>query len=182
MMVQLRGWAALVGCVLGCTAISWLRFYQVRTLRVDDLHLPLLARLWPSIALGLLAAIFAWRYLLLYRSSLSLRAIVVGAVALHLAAAPALPLTSNDIFSNLAYGRLAALGQNPYAATPRALATNDEFRAHVGSLWRDTPSVYGPIVTALSGSVCRIQRLWGALFVVEVDDARLQPHCGGYRL
>src|ERR1700690_3333311 len=106
MMSRLRAPLALSVCMLGCTIISWLRLLQVHTLRVDDLQLPFWERMWPSTAFGFFAAILAWQYLSLLRTSPSLRNLAAAAIVLHLAAAPALPLTSNDIFSNLAYGHL----------------------------------------------------------------------------
>jgi hypothetical protein len=153
----------LVGCALGCAAISWLRYCQVGTLRIDDVPLPIIQKLWPTFAFGALVAIMAWRFFELYRCPGTLGVMVVGAVALHLSAALALPLTSNDLFSNLAYGHLAAMGYNPYLTPPRSLAPSDPFAALVGRRWLDTPVVYGPIVTGLCAVVGRCQRVWSAI-------------------
>ncbi len=110
----------------------------------------------------------AWYFLQLHRCAKSLLAMLVGALAMHSIAALSLPLTSNDVFSNLAYGHLSALGFNPYASTPRVLDNSDAFVELIAARWRDTPIVYGPIVTAFCGAVGRVHNLLGALFVWKV--------------
>src|SRR6185436_15381086 len=89
--------------------------------------------------------------------------LVAGALLVHAAAALALPLTSNDLFSNLAYGRLSHLGWNPYLHAPRALPPDDPFLALVGRRWLDTPIVYGPILTALDAAVGYFTNVFHAL-------------------
>lgn len=71
-------------------------------------------------------------------------------VALNLASAAFLPLTSADVLMYAAYGRLQRLGLSPYAITPA-----DVFRQAYDPVliwterpWQDTPSVYGPVVSA----------------------------------
>src|ERR1700690_3725744 len=164
-MSQRRMLAILILCMLGCVLVSWLRYFQVQTLRVDDLHLPWLKGNWPRAVLGLFMGVSAWYFLLLHRRAKSLSALSLGAVAVHPAAALSLPLTSNDVFSNLAYGHLAALGFNPYVPTPHVFNSGQKFVAFIASRWRDTPIVYGPVVTALCGAVGRVHDLLSALVV-----------------
>ncbi|MDX6417424.1 MAG: hypothetical protein QOG28_2044 [Trebonia sp.] len=59
------------------------------------------------------------------------------------------PVGSGDIASYAAYGRIAALGQNPYTFTPLKLpgGTHNPYTAIVGVKWQNTPSVYGPVAT-----------------------------------
>ena len=57
------------------------------------------------------------------------------------------PSGSADHLNYAAYGRIAALGLDPYVTTPAALP-GDPVTDAVEE-WRDTPSVYGPIVTAV---------------------------------
>ena len=57
------------------------------------------------------------------------------------------PSGSADHLNYAAYGRIAALGLDPYQATPAALPA-DPVAAAVEE-WRDTPSVYGPAATAV---------------------------------
>jgi hypothetical protein len=57
------------------------------------------------------------------------------------------PVGSADIASYAAYGRVAALGLDPYAVTPIMLPGGkaNPYTALVSPQWRNTPSVYGPI-------------------------------------
>ena len=71
------------------------------------------------------------------------------------------PLTSADVEMYAAYGRLQMLGRNPYEIT-----VGEIFRTQYDSVlywterpWQDTPSVYGPIVSA---SQVLANRLGGA--------------------
>lgn len=78
------------------------------------------------------------------------RRLAVGAMALHLLAWPSLPITSNDVFSNLAYGHMARRGLDPGQVGPSALGADDPFGRLVSPRWRDTPSVYGPLSLAVA--------------------------------
>jgi hypothetical protein len=55
------------------------------------------------------------------------------------------PVGSSDIASYAAYGRIAALGGDPYVMSPAQLG--DTYAHLVGSSWKYTPSVYGPVAT-----------------------------------
>ncbi len=67
---------------------------------------------------------------------------IVALVALFTLAPP---LLSRDVFSYIAYGRLAAKhGLNPYVAVP-AQRPNDSVLPFVG--WRRAPGAYGPLFT-----------------------------------
>ena len=59
------------------------------------------------------------------------------------------PVGSSDTASYAAYGRIAALGHNPYTYTPADLPghANNPYTALVAPMWRGTPSVYGPVAT-----------------------------------
>ncbi|WP_369386631.1 hypothetical protein AB5J72_02745 [Streptomyces sp. CG1] len=67
-----------------------------------------------------------------------------GAIAVLLVA-DLTPIGSSDTASYAAYGRIAALGGDPYVTTPAQLGG---VYAHlVSDAWRNTPSVYGPVAT-----------------------------------
>jgi hypothetical protein len=70
----------------------------------------------------------------------------VGALA-ALLLANFTPFGSSDTASYAAYGRIAALGGDPYVMTPAQLGGN--YADLVGTAWRNTPSVYGPVATWL---------------------------------
>ena len=59
------------------------------------------------------------------------------------------PVGSSDTASYAAYGRLAALGRDPYS--PGSLAWlkvyDPKYLQVVGQLWKNQPSVYGPVAT-----------------------------------
>jgi hypothetical protein len=59
------------------------------------------------------------------------------------------PVGSSDTASYAAYGRLASLGRDPYAANSVAFLYNHDrpYYEVVGSLWQHQPSVYGPVAT-----------------------------------
>jgi len=78
-------------------------------------------------------------------------ALVLGSIAaLYALILLAPPLASTDIFSYQFYGRIGQLYRfNPYLAGPGALA-GDPLYHYIGSKWIGTPTVYGPVFTALS--------------------------------
>jgi len=58
------------------------------------------------------------------------------------------PVGSSDTASYAAYGRIASQGGNPYIISPHAWG--DVAYTHViGSAWKNTPSVYGPVATMI---------------------------------
>ncbi|MGW0476290.1 polyprenol phosphomannose-dependent alpha 1,6 mannosyltransferase MptB [Streptomyces coeruleorubidus] len=67
-----------------------------------------------------------------------------GALAV-LVVANLTPVGSSDTASYAAYGRIAALGGDPYVTTPAQLG--GAYAHLVGDVWRNTPSVYGPVAT-----------------------------------
>jgi alpha-1,6-mannosyltransferase len=76
--------------------------------------------------------------------------LVLGVIAaLHALMLLGPPLASTDIFSYQFYGRIGAVyGGNPYLAGPLALHF-DPLYQYIGSKWVYTPTVYGPLFTAL---------------------------------
>ena len=59
------------------------------------------------------------------------------------------PVGSSDAASYAAYGRIAALGHNPYTFTPSMLpgGRHNPYTMLVSPQWQGTPSVYGPVAT-----------------------------------
>jgi len=67
------------------------------------------------------------------------------------------PVGSSDIASYAAYGRIAALGGNPYTHSPLlALGAHSPYTRAVGTVWRGQTSVYGPIATAVQSFAASI--------------------------
>ncbi len=81
---------------------------------------------------------------------LSVRAVLASIAALNVLALVAPPLLSSDLFSYIAYGRLGAMyGINPYLHGPNFIAFDPLYQM-IGAQWTHTPTVYGPLFTALS--------------------------------
>ncbi len=60
------------------------------------------------------------------------------------------PVGSSDTASYAAFGRITALGGNPYTSNPKAfLGAHSAYLNIVGAVWKTQPSVYGPIATEL---------------------------------
>jgi hypothetical protein len=78
------------------------------------------------------------------------RVVLMCIAALHALILLAPPLLSTDVFSYQFYARMGAVyGANPYLAGPHALALDPLF-PYIGAKWAYTPTVYGPLFTALS--------------------------------
>ena len=93
-----------------------------------------------------IAYVFAVRH----AEGLSPRAVLMCVAALQALVLLAPPLLSTDVFSYGAYGRMGALyGANPYLHGPYAISL-DPLYPFIGAKWVTTPSVYGPLFTALS--------------------------------
>ncbi|MDR2987769.1 MAG: hypothetical protein LBV34_23320 [Nocardiopsaceae bacterium] len=60
------------------------------------------------------------------------------------------PVGSSDTASYAAYGRIAALGGNPYTTNPMLyLGRHSPYTIAVGDKWKTQPSVYGPFGTVI---------------------------------
>jgi alpha-1,6-mannosyltransferase len=56
------------------------------------------------------------------------------------------PMFSKDVYSYLAQSEIAARGLDPYTVGPaEALGNNDVLTRNVPTMWRETPSPYGPL-------------------------------------
>ena len=67
------------------------------------------------------------------------------------------PVGSSDIASYAAYGRIAALGGNPYTHSPAAaLGLHSPYTQAVGTVWRGQVSVYGPVATTIQSFAASI--------------------------
>ena len=81
---------------------------------------------------------------------MSARTVLMCIAAIHALVLLAPPLLSTDVFSYQFYGRMGEIyGTNPYLAGPHALALDPLF-PYIGAKWSYTPTVYGPLFTALS--------------------------------
>jgi alpha-1,6-mannosyltransferase len=116
----------------------------------------------PGWNLALLAVAFvAFAALLVLedrRPALSVAHVVVPAFALLLLAVVVAPVSSRDVWSYVAYGRTVSVHhESPYVSPP-AEFPDDPMYPRVSRMWRDTPSVYGPLFTAVSAGGMAVTR------------------------
>jgi hypothetical protein len=84
------------------------------------------------------------------------------------------PVGSADVASYAAYGRIAALGHNPYTFTPYDLPGakqgHNPYTAIINPMWRNTPSVYGPIATWVQTLAAQIggARAWVTIWMLMI--------------
>jgi len=126
-----------------------------RLLGLDDLARDPLAGVG-IVSMIVATAAFCWALLEAWRGRISLRtALLVGLAFQALAVAVPL-LFSRDVYSYAIYGRIWSVhGENPYLAEPSSVRT-DPMYPLVGEQWQDTPAVYGPAFTLLSGALARM--------------------------
>ncbi|KGN37286.1 hypothetical protein [Knoellia subterranea] len=103
------------------------------------------AAVWTAYTLGAAGvALAVWR-----RGSELPRPVVA---LLAVAAALTAPFGSGDHLSYAAYGRILALGDNPWLVSPATYRGGlDPVVSAVEAPWREEPSVYGPFATLLQG-------------------------------
>jgi len=82
------------------------------------------------------------------------------------------PVGSGDVASYAAYGRIAALGHNPYVFTPARLpgGKDNPYTAIVSPQWQHTASVYGPVATWMQQLAAEIggARPWLTIWVLMI--------------
>jgi len=169
--IGLRAALPIAACLLLAAALSWARDILAGSLGLDTRSLPVGYRIWPFVAFGVLAAIAGRRFLQVLRSTprYPWPHLLAGAFAIHLAALPALPLTSSDLFSHLSYARLSQLGKNPYRTGPADLPEGDPRRGLVDARWLHTPMVYGSLTALVARPVGRIESLCAAIVAFKLD-------------
>ncbi|MCW2531944.1 MAG: hypothetical protein JWP62_1514 [Blastococcus sp.] len=136
---QLVGWVAAGVLLLGalCAAWTWLGLFLLRPVRTEG------ARAYSDRGRGDESS-HRWR----------VRGVTGLAVAWSLPLLVTGPVGSLDVQSYAAVGRLAAIGLDPYHATPGRLT--DSYGAAVDPGWRWTPTPYGPLQVALLRGVALV--------------------------
>jgi hypothetical protein len=144
--------------LLAASFVSWIRYLMGGTLNVTELTPSQDLVLGLAFAAALATASVLYLLGLAWASGSPARRLLGTAVLVHVCAATSLPLTSNDIFANLAYGRLAALGKDPAFARAAELPPGDSYAPLVDARWRGRVSVYGPVLNALAGACASSDR------------------------
>lgn len=106
------------------------------------------AMIWLAIVIGALGLWIGLRALADGWKPRVRRLFALG-TALSLATITVPPLTSADVLMYAAYGRLQAIGRDPYEITPAEVFRGqfDPVLEYTERPWQDTPSVYGPITS-----------------------------------
>jgi hypothetical protein len=114
------------------------------------------AALWAAMIVGTLAVPVGLSALRAGWQPDPVRLIAAGVLAVAvLAVTP--PVGSTDMMDYATYGRIATLGHNPHVMTPYQLRRTGDPVARLSSkAWRNTPSVYGPVVTATEWAASRL--------------------------
>jgi len=81
--------------------------------------------------------------------SVPARAVLVAGLLAATALTLVPPFGSSDHLSYAAYGRMLVTGHNPYTTTPAQLAALGDPVARAVQDWSGSPSVYGPLATAI---------------------------------
>jgi hypothetical protein len=96
-------------------------------------------------------------------------AVAAGAVAVLVNITP---VGSSDIASYAAYGRIAALGHDPYTFLPSMLPSgkHNPYTMLVSPQWQKTPSVYGPVATwmHLAAALIGGSKPWATIWVLMI--------------
>ncbi len=104
------------------------------------------------VALGVAFIVLFASYAVAVRTAhrLSPRVLLGAILALHAMVLFGPPLFSSDVFSYTAYARIGSVyGANPYLHGPSAFPL-EALHPLIGVQWVGTPTVYGPLFTALS--------------------------------
>ncbi|HEX7161615.1 MAG TPA: hypothetical protein VF223_10325 [Trebonia sp.] len=137
-------------------------------------HLPdLLANLIMYVSIGLCCLGLA---MMLWANSRgwspSPRRVFLAAAATVAVVVSITPVGSGDVASYAAYGRIAALGHNPYTFTPAMLpgGGGNPYTAIVSPQWQGTASVYGPVATwmHLLAALIGGERPWLTIWVLMI--------------
>jgi hypothetical protein len=125
-----------------------------------------------GVAAGLVAVRRGWRP----RPRLLIAGSLIAVVLLMLLP----PIGSTDMLNDVIYGRITALGHNPYTMTPRQLMrTGDPVASNAVKKWRRRPSPYGPLTTVTQGAASTLAgdsasatifwlKIWNALAFLAV--------------
>jgi hypothetical protein len=126
--------------ILVLTACSWARWAATGSQKVDENYPSELAGafLMAGVVLGWGLLVWGWRGLLLRPVANPRRLAFTGLAVATLM----LPLLSNDFFSLLTYGSLAAKGRDVY--TTASALPDSVWYTWVGQRWNDKVCVYGP--------------------------------------
>ena len=160
---------AIVHCLSSAVLVTWLNSAWAGTIKVDDCPASLLQRgvIGTLLTLSLAAAAFFFLKAWLAAARQPLDGLLPIALLLHVICFLALPSTTNDVFSNITFGRELLAGLNPYHDVPSGFGT-DPIVEYMGSIWLNTPSVYGPLANLVSGLAAWPPGVWAPMLLFKL--------------
>jgi hypothetical protein len=155
----------LLGGLAIVTACSWGRYLATGSLKVDQSY-PARSvgyAILVVLVLGWAVAVLGWRGLLAAPPAHPRR---TAFAALGIAGFM-LPMLSNDVFSVLSYGSVAAAGHDVYGTV--AWLPGSPFYRYVGERWSETACMYGPttLIAALPARLAG-ENAWAGLAILRV--------------
>ena len=168
---MLWGGCGIALCLAVMSAVSFLRAILDGHLDPDNSNLPLTGYLLVVLPIAGAQLLSGWLFMKAWAgaSQLSWKRIWAVALLIHVCAAAALPLSSNDIYSNLANGKLWAEGLNPYLHTPAELGPGSPFQPLVPEMWRGVTAPYGPMVLYFSRLATQTGGLWSSILAFKLQ-------------
>jgi len=166
-----RQLAVMAGGFVWLAAVSYGRLWWTGSLCLETPALPLREDIVLHLLMSPALAALCWAFLGLWRvppPHAARRRLLAWALGLAAVAAVALPLTSNDVFSNLAYGHMMHVGLDTSRLGPGALAPGDPFRVLVAPRWLDSPCVYGPVTRAIFYLATTAGGVWTSLLIYKL--------------
>jgi hypothetical protein len=158
----------MAGGYLAISLLTLLRVPMTGTLRVTDVPITLSFEIVWRVGFALAMGGICWSYMQLLESDLAeekLQTLVRAAIAFHLIAGIALPLTSSDIYTNLVYGHLIHMGFDSYQVGPAVLPEGDAFRALVPLRYLEASNSYGQVITFINWASTAVGNVWGAIAI-----------------
>ncbi len=155
-------------CLLGLALFSFFRLWYMGTPNLDGLPLDMRWEILKRAVFFPLMGGLGYSYWKLLEADVGegeLNRLFIYSLILQVIAAFTLPLTSNDIFSNLAYGEMSHLGLNSHVLGVAALPPDSPFRQMVTARWMDMPMVYGPVIGWLNHLVVRPDSFWQSIIL-----------------
>ncbi len=155
----------IAGSLFSLALVSYFRAILDGTLASDRTHLPTGAYAVVVASSCVCCLVLGYCYLKAWSTTqhASLERLLLIALAIHCCAFPAMPLTGDDLFVNLANGRLLQRGFNPYFNTPADLGV-DVFNSQVADIWFRWITPYGPINTWISRLAVSAGGLWASIW------------------
>lgn len=108
---------------------------------------------------GMAMLVLAWLWLgrIVRRDGLTVAAVLRTAVTWAVPLALSVPMFSRDVYGYLAQSEIAARGLDPYTlGAAQALGVDDPLTRNIPTIWRTTPSPYGPGFLLLGQGVLRV--------------------------